>query len=207
MAKTAVSTRQRALKAALTLFDSQGINATTIEEVRERSGVSIGSLYHHFGSRAGLLATLYQDLLDRYRAVLMAELARCQDARAILETVIVTHITWAVTNTAATRFLMEYRHHPEVSAAEDDLQEGTADFLRPLLARIKPAVAAGEIRDLPPELLSSLVIGPAQNWLKLWFAGRTGLEPQIAARQLTELAWAAIAAPHGRDDRMKKSTP
>lgn len=201
----AMDSRQRALDAALALFDSQGVTATTIEEVRDRSGVSVGSLYHHFRSREGLLAALYQELLARYRAVLSAELADGSNARDLLEGFVRTHIAWSTTNPAAARFLLEQRRHPDlVASAEAELQSGTADFLRPLLGRLKPAVQAGEIRDLPAEILLSLVFGPVQSWLKLWLSGQSHLKPEAAAQQLIDTIWAAVAASEPRPQTTSK---
>ncbi len=190
--------RNRALAVALELFDRQGPSATTIEQVRDAARISIGSLYHHFRSREGLMAALYADLLERYRAVLAAELTRRDDARGLLDGFVATHIAWAVANPAAARFLAEYRRDPDVIATESDLQRGTADFLRPLLARLKPAMAAGSIRALPPELLLSLVVGPVQAWLRLWLDGRTSQKPEAAARKLSDLIWAALAGTAGQ---------
>jgi AcrR family transcriptional regulator len=51
--------RQEAiLSAALECFTSRGFAATTVEEIRRRSGASIGSIYHHFGGKEGLAAEL-----------------------------------------------------------------------------------------------------------------------------------------------------
>mgnify|MGYP006202907829 CR=1 FL=1 len=44
---------------ALRLFNEQGIEATTIEMIRDRSGASIGSLYHHFGNKERIIGALY----------------------------------------------------------------------------------------------------------------------------------------------------
>jgi len=193
--KGRAGTRQRALAAALALFDAQGVEAATIEQVRDAAGVSIGSLYHHFGSREGLVAALYEDLLERYRSVMAAELARHDGARALLDGFVTTHIAWSMLNPAAARFLAEHRHHRALTEAEARLQHGTTDFLRPLVQRLKPAVAAGILKPLPPELLLSLVIGPVQNWLRMERAGRAGLKPGNAARKLADLIWDAVAIP------------
>lgn len=188
-------TRQRALIAALALFDAQGVDATTIEQVRDAAEISIGSLYHHFRSREGLVGALYEDLLERYRAVLAAELVRHDTTRDLLDAFVATHIDWSVRNPAAARFLAEHRHHPALNEAESRLQHGTADFLRPLLLRLKPAMTAGILKPLPPELLLSLVIGPVQNWLRMQRAGRTSLKPASAAQKLSDLIWEAVAVP------------
>ena len=187
--------RQRALVAALHLFDAQGVEATTIEQVRDAAEVSIGSLYHHFGSREGLVTALYEDLLERYRAVMAAELARHDGTRALLDGFVKTHIAWSMLNPPAARFLAEHRHHRALAEAETRLQGGTTDFLRPLILRLKPAITAGILKPLPPELLLSLVIGPVQNWLRMQRAGRAALKPGSAARKLSDLIWDAIAVP------------
>lgn len=52
----------KALEAALDLFSTQGYGATTMREIAERSGVSVGNLYHHFSGKE----ELFQRLLDEY---------------------------------------------------------------------------------------------------------------------------------------------
>jgi len=52
----------KALEAALELFSTQGYGATTMREIAERSGVSVGNLYHHFSGKE----ELFQRLLDEY---------------------------------------------------------------------------------------------------------------------------------------------
>jgi AcrR family transcriptional regulator len=52
----------RAREAALALFSTQGYGATSMRQISQRSGISVGNLYHHFGSKE----TIYQQLLDEY---------------------------------------------------------------------------------------------------------------------------------------------
>jgi len=42
------------------LFGSRGYDDTSIEEVLERTGVSKGALYHHFGSKEALFEAVYR---------------------------------------------------------------------------------------------------------------------------------------------------
>lgn len=48
-------TRERVLAIVLEQLETGGEAAVRIDEVRTRSGVSIGSIYHHFGDRDGLI--------------------------------------------------------------------------------------------------------------------------------------------------------
>ena len=47
-AETADETRQRLIEAAFALHAEQGIQATTMKQIAERAGVSVGTVYHHF---------------------------------------------------------------------------------------------------------------------------------------------------------------
>ena len=49
-------TVDRTLDVVITILDSDGEASLRLADVSERSGVSIGSIYHHFGSRDGLIA-------------------------------------------------------------------------------------------------------------------------------------------------------
>ena len=62
--------KRHILSIALDCFDEQGLEATTIEMIRERAASSIGSIYHHFGSKEGLVAALYFAALDDQLALI-----------------------------------------------------------------------------------------------------------------------------------------
>ncbi len=55
-AERSIETRNRVLAVALEQLESGGEAAVRIDEIRDRSGVSIGSIYHHFGDREGVIA-------------------------------------------------------------------------------------------------------------------------------------------------------
>ncbi len=60
-AKSEVATA-KALEAALGLFSKQGYGATSMRTISEASGLSVGNLYHHFGSKEAI----FQRLIDEY---------------------------------------------------------------------------------------------------------------------------------------------
>jgi AcrR family transcriptional regulator len=47
-AETAAETRQRLVEATAALHAERGISATSLRDVAERAGVSVGTAYHHF---------------------------------------------------------------------------------------------------------------------------------------------------------------
>lgn len=56
------STRQALLDAAKDAFADRGYADAGIAEIVERSGISVGSLYHHYGGKAGLYLALWERL-------------------------------------------------------------------------------------------------------------------------------------------------
>ncbi|MDU4970939.1 MAG: helix-turn-helix domain-containing protein, partial [Atopobium minutum] len=48
-------------KAAMALFSSKGFNNTTMDDVREKSGLSAGGLYYYYKNTAEIL----YDIMDR----------------------------------------------------------------------------------------------------------------------------------------------
>lgn len=55
------------LDAALHLFSRQGFRGTSVREIAERAGLSVGNVYHHFGNKEAI----FQRLIDRYWESLM----------------------------------------------------------------------------------------------------------------------------------------
>ncbi|HYC89207.1 MAG TPA: helix-turn-helix domain-containing protein [Thermoanaerobaculia bacterium] len=47
-AETAAETRQRLVEATFALHAERGISATSLRDIAERAGVSVGTAYHHF---------------------------------------------------------------------------------------------------------------------------------------------------------------
>jgi AcrR family transcriptional regulator len=56
------ATRQALLDAAQQVFADRGYSDAGIAEIVERSGISVGSLYHHYGGKAGLYLALWEEL-------------------------------------------------------------------------------------------------------------------------------------------------
>ena len=52
----------RVMEAALELFSTQGYGATSMRQISESSGISLGNLYHHFGNKEAI----YQSLIEEY---------------------------------------------------------------------------------------------------------------------------------------------
>jgi AcrR family transcriptional regulator len=181
--EAARSRRDVILDAALECFAERGVAGTTIEDVRGRAGASVGSIYHHFGSKEGIAAALYVNALRDYQAGAL-EALRTGGVRALVE----HYVDWIASNPERARYLLT-RREPEVAqAARDEL----AEINRAFFTAVREWAQASGLRPLPLDLFHAVVLGPAQEWARHWLAGRGETEPAEAARVLADAAEAAI---------------
>ncbi len=189
-----MAARRRAiLEAALTEFNENGVAGASIEEIRCRSGASIGSIYHHFSSKEGLAASLYLDGLGDYQQGFVAELRRAGSTRAGVEQGVRHHVEWIVANRELARFLLLGRDPGVLAVTESPLRELNRSFFGAVSAWMAPAVARGELRELPSELLTALWLGPSQELARLWLAGRTLTTPSASIPVLAAAAWKSLS--------------
>ncbi len=58
------ASRRSVLRHALGLFNADGVEATTIDDLKRASGQSVGTIYHHFKNKEGVVAALFFALFD-----------------------------------------------------------------------------------------------------------------------------------------------
>jgi AcrR family transcriptional regulator len=184
--------RDRILDAALDSFSEHGFAGSTIEDVRLRSGASVGSIYHHFGGKEGLAAALYVDGLAGYQRGLLRALRDNDGAEAGIKAVVRHHLRWVQSHRKLAGFLFEHRE-PEVRmASQGPLRELNRDLFAELDEWLGRHIAAGAIEDLSRDAFYAVVIGPAQEVSRHWLAGRTEAGLGRLETELADAAWKAI---------------
>jgi len=78
MTRDGSKTRQKILDAALDLVLAYGYSGTTLDRVIERSGITKGSFFYHFDSKADLAHALIQQFAANDEATLRATLAEAE---------------------------------------------------------------------------------------------------------------------------------
>lgn len=198
-ARATSTARRRAeiLAAALACFDERGVAATTIADVRARSGASTGSIYHHFGSKQELAGALYVEGLGEYHRQALAVVREHPGAEEGIGALVRNHLAWIASEPALARYLLTSRE-PEVRrATRGPLRELNRGFMREMGEWIDGHVAAGRLRPLPVTLLYVIVLGPSHELARLWLAGRVREPIEDAAEALADAAWAAVRAEGG----------
>ena len=172
--------REAILEAARQCFEEHGYAATTIELIGARSGASNGSIYHHFGSKDGILAALYIGAVASYQEEFLALLREhAGDAEAGIRGAVVHHLGWVEAHPHETRTLFEHRQTLERTARAEELRSRNRPFVGEVRAWTRRRVEAGAIRDLGPAALA-VWFGPTQQVARDWIAGRVRGRPDGA---------------------------
>ncbi|MGW8393565.1 TetR/AcrR family transcriptional regulator [Pseudoduganella sp. HUAS MS19] len=180
------------LSSALAVFSEQGIEATSIEDIRQRSQASVGSIYHHFGNKEGIAAALFAQGLDNYWQQIKDNVARASNAEFAIHAIVSTHLHWIVEQPDMARFLFARRQ--AVSAEHDDaIRQRTASHFREVFEKLKPWFKQGVLRRLPVELYGPLLLGPSQELARNWLGGRIAFDPLSAIDELSSAAWRTLA--------------
>ena len=176
--------REEILEAALQAFDATG--STAIEEIKSRSGASVGSIYHHFGGKDEVAGALYIEILRGYQGGVVRALSRAGDAEEGVKALVRHHLRWVERNPQRARFLLQ--SGAARAAAGEELKE-----LNQALAAALAGWVGGQpaIRPLRREVFYAMVIGPAQELSRLWLSGRIESLRKLEG-ELTEAAWRAV---------------
>lgn len=193
--------RRTILDAALEVFLESGVDAASVDEVRNRSGASVGSLYHRFGSKEGIAAAVYVDALRGYQAEFVTALDRARDAADGIRSVVRTHMRWVRANPDRAQFLFAIAGSDVRRAASAELRELNEPFFAVVETWLRRHVEAGEIRAASFDVVYALWLGPSQELARLWLArGRRG-SLRTETTLLADAAWRSLRVESDEEDQ------
>ncbi len=172
------STRSRILAAAGELFYSEGIRNVGIEMICKQAGIKKPTLYHHFGSKDGLIAAYLEDQDEKVFAGLTGAAEQAGGSAA---------------DKAAAMFERVAASAPRASWKGCPFLRGAAEF-------------AGD-RGHPARRLASAHKRRFERWLADFLADHDVSDPSPLARQLTVLLDGAVshAFLHGDADYAREA--
>jgi len=161
--------RDRLVEAAFALFDEQGYDATTVDEIAERAGTGRTTFFRYFGSKEAVIFPDHDQLLDQIRGRLASA---GRDARPV-----------AVTEAARlvlAHYLEEgelararYRLTTTVPALRDRELAGMVQYQRVFRTFIHEWLGGGPESSLRSELMAAAVVTAHNHVLRTWLRGHT----------------------------------
>jgi len=195
------ATRRRLIVAARAeLVAREGL--LEIDSVAARAGLSVGAIYRHFGSRAGLVGAVVDDFYMRYRSEALelnpapgARFAERERKRTELS------VAFHYGDPLAHVILSSLHLDPEVAVSE----AAHIDALVELAARVMAlGVRRGEIpKSRDPRFVGAMIIGGMRHVLAVALAQ----DPPIPQRDTSRKLWVLIAGIMGVDPEEHTPVP
>ncbi|MGK8520225.1 TetR/AcrR family transcriptional regulator [Nocardia asteroides] len=187
-------TRERILAEATRQLLAKGYPAFTVAGVRDRLGLSSGSMFHAFGSKAELAAAVYvSGMLDYQRTVSQCLEAGDLGAEEAIRALLAAHLGWVEDHRDLARFLFATLPDEVAHIAEPELAQHNRVFFGALERRYRQLLATADVGEDGYPVAHAICIGPAQEYCRQWVRGRVSAPPRALAATLQDAAVAALA--------------
>ena len=189
----ASSTRERVLTTADRLIATRGYEGFSIADLVAESGVSSGSIYHHFGAKDGVLAALLLSAVEDYQRTILDVLRDHEDdAEGGIRGVIAAHLRWMQEHRREAALLLTHRDTVRAGEHGRRLKALNRRFLRVTADWLERQAEAGRMPPVAVEVAHAVVFAPAQELCRQWLTERTATEPASLADVLGRAAWTGL---------------
>ena len=186
------STKARLLDAAAKVFLEHGFGPASMDLVRQEAGVSNGSLYHHFPTKAQLADALYAWTLRDFHAAVLVPIAGRASAQTGVKGLVRAYLQWVEANPDGARLLHELRHSGGLSGG-GEMAAANSEGFGALAEWIARKVEAGEMREMPLAAWTAVVFSPAISMTPYWLSQPGKPVSQKIRNALEHAAWMAVA--------------
>ncbi|MEU3218867.1 TetR/AcrR family transcriptional regulator [Streptomyces sp. NPDC006971] len=186
------ATVEQVLVAALRIYASEGEAGLTVGAITKASGVSSGSIYHHFGNLHGVIATLALRSVGRLLDALTTALEQATDARSGVRAVVRTYLDFAQAHPEVARLMHSVTADHELMTRTGQIRESQEARLTPIALWIHAHTKSGELADLPTPVIEALVLGPVVAVVRRWLTVGD-IDLAEADRTLPDQIWRAVS--------------
>lgn len=186
------ASRRSVLRHALTLFNETGVESTTIDHLRRACGQSVGTIYHHFKNKEGVVAALFFVMFDDQSRAIAERITGLTGGHAVVAALIEAYTGWITAHPEGAHFVFLARDSVSQGPHGADLRERLLARYRPIDELLAQDAAAGRILPLSPDLIPALVLGATEFYARGWLAGRRQTTPATHATLFAVAAWRAL---------------
>lgn len=173
---------QQMLDVAEEVFGERGYQATSMDEIAERCGVSKPMLYEYFGSKDGLLVACVTRSKAELLDVTQKAMAGATTPEDILWRGMVAYFSFI--DSHSNSFAMLLREPAAASAETAEAVEATrrqqSTLIAGVLATFAPSAPADAI-----EAYTQIIMGASER-MALWLTSRPDVSAEDAARHMTD---------------------
>ena len=187
---TVTDSRQEILRTAARLFQQQGYDGTSMNDVAAALGLSKGGLYHHFQSKDEILFDLMDHAMNITQDRVVDTVRVIRDPEERLRELIRLHIEVVLSVRDREITVMLHENHPLPPALRKRINARKKDyvhFVEKVIAEVQQErQSRGGVR---PRAAAFALLGMI-NWIYQWYDPAGALQEEDLVRQYTEIFFA-----------------
>jgi len=184
---TVADPRQEILRTSARLFQQQGYDGTSMNDVASALKLSKGGLYHHFQSKEEILFELMNHAMDISEERVINAVKPIPDPEERLRMLIRRHIGVVLSERDREITVMLHENHPlspnlrrRINARKKDY----VHFVENLVAEVQRL--RGSKTTVTPRAAAFALLGMI-NWIYQWYSSTGSLTEELLVQQYTEI--------------------
>src|SRR6266699_1899300 len=185
--ETVTDPRQEILRASARLFQQQGYDGTSMNDVAAALKLSKGGLYHHFQSKDEILFDLMSHAMDITEEKVLKPVKAIADPEERLRMLIRLHIGVVLSERDREITVMLHENHPLSPALRKRINARKKDyihFVENLVAEVQRG--RGAKGTVTARAAAFALLGMI-NWIYQWYRPQGSLQEENLAQQYTEI--------------------
>ncbi|MFJ9431555.1 TetR/AcrR family transcriptional regulator [Streptomyces sp. NPDC101490] len=180
------------LATALRVYAESGQQGFTVNAVTKAGKVSLGSLYHHFGSFDGLAAALYIQCMGKLFDEMNEALRRSRTARTGVRAVVQAYLRFTQEQREAALFLHASAYSGSLALHAEEIRAAKEVMTAPMNEWLRARMEKGEVAPMPGSVVEVLVMGPVAEAARRWLSSTYDLDLAEAVRLLPDRIWRSL---------------
>lgn len=192
-------TRGRIVQAALDVFSAQGFEATTMDSVAEKLGMTGPSIYHYFRTKDALLFACIQTTLARLREALQAAVASAPDPVQAIHALMRAQASFELEVAAVAPLVNSQLYGPAylTSVLDDERREALRTLQRDIVGLYRKVIEDGvaskdfDVEDVGIAAFNLLALA---QYIGVWFKPGSKRRQRDVLRQQSDAALRLLGA-------------
>lgn len=184
--------KRQILSKSLYCFNNYGVELTTIDIIKNECETSVGAIYHHFGTKEGIVANLFFLALDDQAEERLKYFEKIKTTKEFIFAIVYSYLDWIEKNKELSKFQMLAGHFVVKSSYQSELLKRNQERNKQLFQCLERVFLHEKMKVLPFDLIFSLIIGAPENYARAWFLEKVSVSPIEYREELAHSAWLAV---------------
>ncbi|MGB0521794.1 MAG: TetR/AcrR family transcriptional regulator [Flammeovirgaceae bacterium] len=168
--------REEILNATLELVTENGFHGAPMSKVAKKANVAAGTIYHHFANKDALIVALYHEIKFKMGRALSSNDDKSWNTKKRFFHFWMNQYRFFSENTSYFRFMEQYNNSPFLT---NEIRENGKKHYKPIIDFIKDGMQKGVLREMPIQLMMTLLHSSVAAVLRLQLIGELEVTQEV----------------------------